>query len=158
MNFPLKTEFGAKMIGQTTWGNIQPYPVEVFNLDYSSCSVPKCVRLFSTPQTEVQPDPLSSIIPWSLLKFMSIESMVLFNHLIICHPFLLLSSIFLSIKVFSTESALCIRWLKNWNFRFSISPSNDYSGLISFRIAWFDLLVQETHRSLLQHHSHLRTY
>ena len=143
------------MIGQTTWGDIQPHPVEVLNLDYSSCSVLKCARLFQTPQTKVQPDPLSSIIPWRLLKFTSIEFMVLFNHLIICHPFLLLPSIFLSIKVFSSESALCIRWLKYWNFCFSISPSNDYSGLISFKIDWFDLTVQETHRSLLQHHRHL---
>ena len=145
-------------LGQTTWGDIQPHPVEVLNLDYSSCSVLKYVWLFSTPQTKVQPDPLSSIIPWSLLKFMSIEFMVLFNHLIICHPFLLLPSIFLSIKVFSSESALCIRWVKYWNFCFSISPFNDYSGLISFKIGWFDLTVQETHRSLLQHHSHLWTY
>ena len=74
------------------------------------------------------------------------------NRLILCHPLLLLS-IFPSIKVFSSESALCIRWVKYWNFCFSISPFNDYSGLISFKIGWFDLTVQETHRSLLQHHN-----
>ena len=82
---------------------------------------------------------------------MSIESVMLSNHLIICCPLLLLPSIFPSIKVFSNESALCIRWPKYWSFSFSISPSNEYSGLISFRIDWFDLLdVQETLKSLLQ--------
>ena len=113
------------------------------------------VRLFMTPWTAACQASLFFTISQSLLKFMSIEFMVLFNHLIICHPFLLLPSIFLSIKVFSSESALCIRWVKYWNFCFSISPFNDYSGLISFKIGWFDLTVQETHRSLLQHHSHL---
>ena len=98
--------------------------------------------------------PLSSTISWSLLKFMSIESVTLSNHLILCHPFLLLPSIFPSIRVFSSELALCIRWPKDWSFRFSISPSNECSGLISFRIDWFDLLaVQGTLKSLLQHHN-----
>ena len=91
---------------------------------------------------------------WSLLKLMSIESRIPSNHLILCHPLLLLSSIFSSIKVFSNELALCIRWPKYWNFSFSISPSNEYSGLISFRMDWFDLLsVQGILKSLLQHHS-----
>ena len=85
---------------------------------------------------------------------MSIESMMPSNHLILCHPLLLLPSIFPSIRVFSNESVLCIRWPKYWSFSFSISPSNEYSGLISFRIDWFDLLaVQGTLKSLLQHHS-----
>ena len=85
---------------------------------------------------------------------MSIESVMLSNHLILCRPLLLLSSIFPSIKVFSNESVLCIRWPKFWSFSFSINPSNKYSGLISFRIDWFDLLaVQGTLKSLLQHHS-----
>ena len=85
---------------------------------------------------------------------MSIELVMLPNHLILCHLFLLLPSIFPSIRVFSNESVLCIRWSKYWRFNFSISPSNEYSGLISFRIDWLDLLaVQGTLRSLLQHHS-----
>ena len=87
----------------------------------------------------------------SLLKFMSIESTMPSNHLILCHPFLLLPSVSSSIRVFSSESALFIRWSKYWSF--SISPSNEYWGLISFRIDWFDLAVQGTLKSLLQHHS-----
>ena len=90
----------------------------------------------------------------SLLKFMSIESVMPSKHLILCRPLLLLPSIFLSIRVFSSESVLHIRWPKCWSFSFSISPFNDYSGLISFRIDWFDLLaVQGTLKSLVQHHS-----
>ena len=97
---------------------------------------------------------LSFTISWSLLKLMSIESVMPSNHLILCHPLLLLPSIFPSIRVFSKELALCIRWPKYWSFSFSISPSSDYLGLISFRIDWFDLLaVQGTLKSLLQHHS-----
>ena len=93
-------------------------------------------------------------ISWSLLKFMSTESVTLCNHLILCCPLLLLPSIFLRISVFSNESAPHLRWPNYWNFSFSISPSNEYSGLISFRIDWFDLLaVQGTLKSLLQHHS-----
>ena len=88
---------------------------------------------------------------WSLLKFISIESVMPFNHLILCHTLLLLPSIFPSIRVFSSESALCIRWPKDWSFSFSVSPSNEYSGLISFMV---DLLaIQGTLKSLLQHHS-----
>ena len=90
-----------------------------------------------------------------LLKLMSIESVMPFNHLILCHSLLLLPSIFPSIRVFSNESALCIRWPKYWSFSFSISPSNQYSGLISFRIEWFDLLaVQGTLKSLLTNQKH----
>ena len=89
-----------------------------------------------------------------LLKTMSTESAMPSNHLILCHPLLLLPSIFPSIRVFSNESVLCIRWLKYWHFSFNISPSNEYSGLVSFKIDWFDLLaVQGTLKSLLQHHS-----
>ena len=85
---------------------------------------------------------------------MSVESVIPSSHLILCHPLVLLSSIFPSIRVFSHESDLCIRWPKYWSFSFSISPSNEYSGLISFRMDWLDLLaVQETLKSLLQHHS-----
>ena len=91
---------------------------------------------------------------WSLLKRMSIESIMPSNHLILCRHLLLLPSVFPSIRVFSKESVLCIRWPKYWSFNFSISPSNEYSGLISFRMDWLDLLaVQGTLKSLLQHHS-----
>ena len=90
----------------------------------------------------------------SLLKLMSIESVMPSNHLILCHPLLLLPSVFPSIRVFSSESVLHIRWPKCWSFSFSISPSNEYSGLISFRMDWLDLLeVKGTLKSLLQHHS-----
>ena len=88
-----------------------------------------------------------------LLKFMSIERVMPSNHVILCRPLLLLLSVFPSIRIFSNESALCIRWPKYWSLSFSISPTNEYSGLISFRIDWFDLAVQGTLKSLLQHHS-----
>ena len=91
---------------------------------------------------------------WSFLKLMSIESLMPSNHLILCHPLLLLPSILPNIMVFSNESGLHIRWPKYWSFSFNISPSNEYSGLISFRIDWLNLLaVQGTLKSLLQHHS-----
>ena len=97
---------------------------------------------------------LSFTISWNLLKLMSIESAMPSNHLVLCHSLILLLSIFLSIRVFSNESALCIMWPKFWTLSISISPSNEYSGLISFRIDWFDLLaVRGTLKSLLQHHS-----
>ena len=112
------------------------------------------IQLFATPETTACQAPLSSTISWSLLKFMSIESVVLSNHLILCCPLLILPSIFPRIRVFSNESALCIRWPKFWSFSFSISPFNEYSGLISFSIDWLDLLtVQGTLKSLLQHHN-----
>ena len=105
------------------------------------------------PWTAAHQASLSFTISWSLLRFMSIESVMPSNHRILCHPLLLLPSIFPSIRVFSNDSALLIRWPKYWSFSFSISPSNEYSGLISFRIDWFDLLaVQGTLKSLLQHH------
>ena len=99
------------------------------------------VQLFATPWTTTLRASLSFTISQSLLKLMSIESVMPSNHLILCHPLLLPPSIFPSIKVFSDESALRIRWPKYWSFSFSISPSNEYSGLISFRIDWFDLLA-----------------
>ena len=112
------------------------------------------VRLFGTPWTAAPQAPLSSTVSWSLLKFMSIESVMPFNHLILCRPLLLLPSIFPNTRVFSKELPLRIRWPKYWSFSFSISPSNEYSGLISFRIDWIDLLAdQGTLKSLLQHYS-----
>ena len=107
-----------------------------------------------TPWTAAHQASLSFTVSMSLLKLMSVESVMPSNHLILCSPLLLLPSIFPSIRVFSIESVLCIRWPKYQSFKFSISPSNEYSGLISFRIDWFDLLsVQGTLKSLLQHRS-----
>ena len=112
------------------------------------------VRLFVTPWTAAHQDSLSITNSRSLLTLMSIELVMPSNHLILCHPFLLLLSVFPSIRVFSNESALHIRWLKYWSFSFSISPPNEYSGLISFRMDWLDLLVvQGSLKNLLQHHS-----
>ena len=110
--------------------------------------------LFATLWTAVHQASQSSTVSQSLLKFMSVESMMLSYHLILCRPLLLPSSIFPSIRVSSNESALHIRWPEYWSFSFNISPSNVYSGLISFRIDWFDLLaVQRTLKSLLQQSS-----
>ena len=112
------------------------------------------VRLFMTPWTTARQASLSITNSRSLLKLMSIESVMPSKHLILCHPLLLLPSIFPSIRVFSDESVLCIRWPKYWSFSFSISPSNEYLGLISFRMDWLDLFaVQGTFKSLLQLHS-----
>ena len=123
------------------------------------------VQLFATPWTAAPQASVSFTISQSLLKLMSIESVMPSNHLILCCPLLLLPSVFPSIRVFSNESALRIKCPKYWSFNFSISPSNEYSGLISFGMDWFDLLaVQGTLKSLLQHHSlkasilHMRIY
>ena len=107
-----------------------------------------------TPWTAAHHASMSITKSQTLFKFMSIKSVMPCNHLILCHPLLLLPSIFPSIRVFSHKSVLCMRWPKYWSFSFSISPSSEYSGLISLRIDWFDLLeVQGTLKSLLQHHS-----
>ena len=112
------------------------------------------VQLFATPRTAACQASLSITNSWSLPKPMSIELVMPSSHLILCCPLLLLPSIFPSIRVFSDESALCIRWPKDWSFNFNISPSNEHPGLISFRMDWLDLLaVQGTLKSLLQHHS-----
>ena len=112
------------------------------------------VQLFANPWTAACQASLSITNSWTLLKLKSIESVMPSNHLIFCGPLLLLTSIFASIRVFSNESALRIRWPKYWSFSFSISPSNEYSGLISFRMDWLDLLaVQGTLKTLLQQHS-----
>ena len=112
------------------------------------------VQLFATPWTAARQASLSIINSWSLLKLMSIDSVMPSNHLILCHPLLLLPSIFPNIRVFSNESIFCIRWPKYWRFSFNIRPSNEYSGMISFGMDWLDLLaIQGTLKSLLQHHS-----
>ena len=110
-----------------------------------------CVLLFATPWTAAHQASLSFTISQCLLKLISFDSVMPSNKLILCHPFLLLPSIFPNLRVFSNESALCIRWPKYWSFSFSISPSNEHSGLISFRMDWLDLLAdQGTLKSLLQ--------
>ena len=123
-------------------------------LQLCCCSVAQsCLTLYD-PRDVAHQASLSFTISWSSLKLMSIESVRPANPLILCHPLLLLTSIFPSIRIFSNESALHIRWPKYWSFSFSISPSNEYSGLISFRIDWFDLIpVHGTLMSLLQHHN-----
>ena len=131
---------------QRVWMRSIPHGSSVQSLSY--------VRCFVTPWTVARQVSLSITNFWSLLKLMSIESVMPSNHLILCHPLLLLPSIFPSIKVFSNELVLLIRWPKYWSFSFSISPEYSLEGLISFRKDWLDLLaVQGTLKSLLQHHS-----
>ena len=121
---------------------------------FSSVQSLSHVQLFATPWTAARQASLSITNSRSLLKLMSIELVMTSNHLILCHSLLLPPSIFPTIRVFSNESVLHIRWLKYWSFSFSFCPSNEYSGLISFRMDWLDLLaVQGTLKSLLQHHS-----
>ena len=128
--------------------------IAIYNSSVVAVQLLSCVWLFVTPWTAACLASLSSTISQSLLKLMPIKSVMPSNHLILCHPLLLPPSIFPSIRVFSNELALCIRWPKYWSFSFSINPSNEYSGLISFRIDWFDLLaVYGTLKSLLQHHN-----
>ena len=140
-------------------GRLPPHPFLVYislisSVQFSSVQLLSHVQLFATPQTAACQVSLSITNSWSLFKLMSIESVMPSNHLILCRPLLLMPSIFPSIRVFSNESVLCIKWPKYWSFSFSISPSNEYSGLISFRIGWFDVLaVQGTLKSPLQHHS-----
>ena len=128
-----------------------------FLIQFSSVPSLSHVQLFVTPWTATHQAFLSVTNSRSLLKLTSVESVMPSNHLIICRPLLLLPSIFASIRVFSSESILCIRWPKYWSFSFSISPSNKYSGLISFRIDWFDLIAvlgtphHSSKASILQH-------
>ena len=123
-------------------------------LQFSSVQLLSRVWLFVTPWTAALQTSLSITISQSLLKLMCIESVMPSNHLILCFPLILPPSISPSIRVFSNESVLRIRWPKYWSFSFSISPSNEHPGLISFRMDWLDLLaVQGTHKSPLQHHS-----
>ena len=130
------------------------YTAETLDLVFSSVQSFSRVQLFATPWTAAHQASLSITNSWSLPKFLSMESVTPSNHLILCHPLLLLPSIFPSIRVFSNESVLRISWPKYWSFSFNISPSNEYSGLISFRMDWLDFLaVQGTLKSLIQHHS-----
>ena len=125
-----------------------------FNWSISSVQLLSCVWLFVTPWTAACQAFLSITNSQSLLKLTCIDSVMPSNHLILCRPLLLLPSVLPNIRVFSDESVLHIRWLEYWSFKVSISPSSEYSGLISFRIDWFDpLAVQWTLESLLQHHS-----
>ena len=120
----------------------------------SSVQLLSCARLFVTLWTSAHQASLSITNSRSLLKLMSFKLVMPSNHFILCRPLLLLPSIFPSIRVFSNQSLLRIRWPKDWSFSFNISPSNEFSGLISFRMVWFDLLVvQGTVKSVLQHHS-----
>ena len=117
-------------------------------------SVLSCVQIFATLWTVAHQGSLSFTNSWSLLKLMSIKLVMPSNHFILCHPLLLLPSILPRIRIFSNDSVICIRWPKYCSFSFNISPANEYSGLISFRIDWFYLLeVQGTLQSFLQHHS-----
>ena len=123
-------------------------------IQFSSVQSLSCVRFFVTPWTAACQASLSITNYQSLLKLISFKSVIPSNHPILCHRLLLLPSIFSSIRVFSSESVLPIRWPKNRSFSFSVSPSNEYSGLISLRVDWLDLLaVQGTLKSLLHHHS-----
>ena len=127
---------------------------QTHSVQFSPVQLLSHVQLFSTSRTAARQASLSITNCQTLFKLMSIESVMPSNHLILCHPLLLLPSIFPSIRVFSNESVLCIRWPKYWSFSFNISPSNEFSGLISFRTDWLDLLaVQGTLKGLLQHHS-----
>ena len=137
------------------WWMLAKLTVAIIHFIYISVSwVTQLVWLFETPWIAACQASLSITNSQSLLKCMSIESVMSSNHLILCHPLLLQPSIFPSIRVFSSEPVLQIRWPEYWNFSFSISPSNEYSGLISFWIDWFDLLaVQGTLKSLFQNHS-----
>ena len=126
--------------------------ISVLSILIFCCSVTKSCPTLCDSWTAAYQASLSITNSWSFLKLMSIESVMPSSHLILCHP-LLLPSIFHSVRVFSNESVLCIRWPKYWSFSFSISPSNEYSGPLSFRMDWLDLAVQGTLRSLPQNHS-----
>ena len=129
-------------------------PPKKISVQFSSVQSLSHVQLFVTPWIAAREASLSITISRSSLKLMSIESVMPSRHLILCCPLLLLPPVLLSIRVFSNESTLRMRWPKYWSFSFSICPSNEYSGLISFRMDWLDLLaVQRTIKSLLQHHS-----
>ena len=143
-----------KLLDALRWNNWNPEMTWCSSVQFSSFQSLSHVQLFVIPWTPACQASLSIINSQSLLKLMSIGLVMTSNYLILCHPLLLPPSIFPIIRVFSNESVLLIRWPKYWSFSFSISPSNEYSGLISFKMDWLDLLaVQGTLKSLLQHHS-----
>ena len=149
-SIPSPRPFLMKLIGCWKAAGIKP----PFLTHLSSVQLLSCVWLFATAWTAARQASLFITNSRSLLKLMSIESVMPSSHLILCHPLLLSPSVFPSIRVFSNDLALCMRWPKYWSFSFSISPSKEYPGLISFRMDWLDLLaVQGTLKSLLQHHS-----
>ena len=132
----------------------RPSFINIYHLQFSSVQLLSHVRLFATPWIAACQASLCITNSWSSPKLMSIESVMPSSHLILCCSLPLLPSIFPSIRVFSNESTLCMRWPKYWSFNYSISPSNEHIGLVSFRMDWLDLLaVQGTLKSLLQHHS-----
>ena len=129
-------------------------PLLCYSVQFSSVQSLSCVQLFATPWIAAHQASLSITNSWSLLKLMPVESVMPSSHLILCRPLLLLPPIPPSIRVFSNQSTLHMRWPKYWSFSFTISPSNEHPGLISFRLDWLDLLaVPGTLKSLLQHHS-----
>ena len=151
-----KTSVKSRLVVPGTGGGMmmKSFYILIVLLLFSSFQSLSHVWLFATQWTAARQASLSITNSWSLPKLMSIELVRSSNHLILCHPLLLSPSIFPSIRVFSKESALRIMWPKHWSFSFNISPSNEHSGLISFRMDWLDLLaVQGTLKSLLQHHS-----
>ena len=151
--FFFKVTFGLYLKLQSHWEKCIYILIVTFHSVQSLSHVQLC-----DPWTVAHQASLSITNSWSLLKLMSIESVMLSNHHMLCHPLLLLPSVFLSIRDFSDESLLHIRWWKHWSFSFSISPSSEYSGLISFRMDWLDLLaVQGTLKSLLQHPHHINS-
>ena len=142
---------GMSMIHAILWRNLENV---MLRQEFSSVQSLSCVRLFATPWIAARQASLSITNSQSSLRLTSIESVMPSSHLILCHPLLLLPLIPSSIRVFSSESTLLMRWPKNWSFSFSIIPSKEHPGLISFRMDWLDLLaVQGTLKSLLQHHS-----
>ena len=153
--YSIKSKYeGWKIRCQIYNGYIHTQREKCSSFQFSSVQSLSHIQLFATPWTAARQASLSITNSWSPPKPISIESVMPSNHLILCLPLRLLPSIFPSIRVFSNESALCIRWPKYWSFSFSISPSNEHPGLTSFRMDWLDLLaVQGTLKSLLQHHS-----
>ena len=146
--------FHLHVYAKGNWKHISSKNLVKNGHQFSSVQLLSCVQLFATPWTAARQASLSITNSWSLLKLMSITLVMPSNQLILCRPLFLLPSIFPSIRVFSNESVLCIRWPKYWSFSFSISPSNEHSGLISFMMDWLDLLtVQGTLKTLLQYHS-----
>ena len=153
-NITRKKKSSQRKRWETSWTTTFTFSCFPLSIPCWCWSLLNHVWLFVTPRTAARQASLSITNSWSLLKLKSIEWVMPSNHLILCCPLLLLPSIFPSIRAFSNESALCIRWPNYWSFSFSISPSNEHSGLISFRMDWLDLLaVLRTLKSLLQHHS-----